>query len=56
MTDFLIHKQRMFDRLNLATMNLRNAIKDKARAQDNEDYWREQVRVINVELKREQVS
>ena len=52
----MIQRQRLFDRLNFASEALRKAIREKIRAQEQEDYWREQERVINEELAKERVN
>ena len=45
--------QRLLDRLNIATENLRQALRDKTRAEDQEAYWNKQISILNAQLKRE---
>jgi septal ring factor EnvC (AmiA/AmiB activator) len=56
MTDFLIEHQKLLDRLNTATENLRQATRDRIRAEDQENYWRQQIAVISAQLDRDRTE
>jgi hypothetical protein len=51
-TDFLLDRQKMLDRLNAATENLLQAKRDMIRAEELADYWRRQVEQITTQLDR----
>lgn len=50
MTTHLLNRQALFDRLNLALQNFKQAQRDRERAQEQEHYWRKQMEIVNKEI------
>ena len=50
MTESLIEHQRLLDRLNHATENLRQATRDRIRAEDMQEYWQRQIATLTALL------
>ena len=52
----LIQHQKLLDRLNQATENLRQAVRDKIRAQDQEEYWQKQINNLTMLLEKDRAD